>query len=533
LTLTLALALGLTGVAHATPPTADFTSSPAVVRVGAPVSFAATAAATTTGATVSSIAWRFDDGTTTSGAAVQHTYSRTGPKVITLTVTDSNGEFTSVPHSVSVIGPPTAAFVFSPAVPNIAAAITFDGSGSSDSGGSIQGYAWDFGDGSSAIGGTATHAYASGGDKTVTLTVTSAQGGATASVSHTVHVNVPPVAALDWAAVAPGAGQDPKTPLLNQQVTFSGRGSGDSDGSIATYEWDLGTGTFGAPSAVPDVTTGFAKPGRATVRLRVTDSNGATDIATVTFRVNSPPVAAFTFAPRAPLIRDVVVFTSTASDPDGSGDIHSIQWDLNGDGTYSDATGPRAQVTFQNPGDYTIRQKVTDAGGASTIATQTVSVKRPAAAVNPPASQGPPPAAVPFSGAPVSGAETPGTAPKTALRAFAGVRLQIAGSVAGRRTSITQLLVVGPGGASVRANCKGRGCPRREVRSRMPASGRLRLKRLERTLQAGAHIVVTIAKPGFVTKQIVLNIRQGKAPSRTERCVIPGSRQRKTGPCPA
>jgi hypothetical protein len=67
----------------------------------------------------------------------------------------------------------------------------------------------------------------------------------------------------------------------------------------------------------------------------------------------------------------------------------------------------------------------------------------------------------------------------------------------------------------------------------MPASGRLRLKRLERTLQAGAHIVVTIAKPGFVTKQIVLNIRQGKAPSRTERCVIPGSRQRKTGPCPA
>jgi PKD repeat protein len=527
LTLTLALALGLTGVAHATPPTADFTSSPAVVRVGAPVSFAATAAATTTGATVSSITWKFDDNTTASGAAVQHTYSRTGPKVITLTVTDSNGEFTSVPHSVSVIGPPTAALVFSPAVPNIAAVVSFDGSGSSDSGGSIQGYTWDFGDGSSGSGATATHAYASGGDKTVTLKVTSAQDGATASVSHTVHVNVPPLAALDWAAVAPGAGQDPKTPLLNQQVTFNGRGSGDSDGSIATYEWDLGTGTFGAPSAVPEVTTRFAKPGRATVRLRVTDSNGATDIATVAFRVNSPPVAGFTFAPRAPLIRDVVVFTSTASDPDGSGDIRSIQWDLNGDGTYSDATGPRAQMTFQNPGDYTIGQKVTDAGGASTITTQTVSVKRPAPAVNTPA------AAVPFSGAPVSGAGTPGTAPKTALRAFAGVRLQIAGSVAGRLTRITQLLVVGPGGASVRANCKGRGCPRRAVRSRMPASGRLRLKRLERTLQAGAHIVVTIAKPGFVTKQIVLSIRQGKAPLRTERCVIPGSRQRKTGPCPA
>jgi PKD repeat protein len=527
----LALALGLIGVAHATPPTADFTISPAVARVGAPVTFTATAAGTN-GATVSSIAWRFDDGTTGSGATVQHPYSGAGPKNITLTVTDSNGEITSASHGISVVGLPTAAFSFSPAVPNTGAAVGFDGSGSNDSGGAIQSYAWNFGDGSSGSGATATHAYASGGDKTVTLTVASAQDGAKASVSHTVLVNVPPLASLDWAAVSPSTGQDPKIPLLNQQVTFNGRGSGDSDGSIATYEWDLGTGTFGAPTAAPEATTRFAKPGRATVRLRVTDSNGATDIATGTFRVNSPPVAGFTFAPRAPVIRDVVVLTSTASDPDGNADIRSIQWDLNGDGTYGDATGQRAQVTFQNPGDYTVRQKVTDAGGAFTTATQTVSVKRPAAAVTP-ASQGPPPAAVPFSNAPVSGTGSPGTAPKTALRALVGVRLQIAGSVAGRLTSITQLLVVGPGGASVRANCRGRGCPRRAVRSRMPASGRLRLKRLERTLQAGARVVVTIAKPGFVTKQIVLNIRQGKAPSRTERCVIPGSRQRKTGPCPA
>jgi hypothetical protein len=62
---------------------------------------------------------------------------------------------------------------------------SFDGTASSDSDGSIASYAWTFGDGATASGSTASHSYASGGDYTVTLTVTDNKD-ATGSTSQTV-----------------------------------------------------------------------------------------------------------------------------------------------------------------------------------------------------------------------------------------------------------------------------------------------------------------------------------------------------------
>ncbi|MFD5277259.1 PKD domain-containing protein [Pseudarthrobacter sp. NPDC058362] len=63
-----------------------------------------------------------------------------------------------------------------------------DGSGSTDSDGTIAGYAWDFGDGSSGTGSTASHAYAAAGTYSVTLTVTD-DDGATSSVTQPVAVS--------------------------------------------------------------------------------------------------------------------------------------------------------------------------------------------------------------------------------------------------------------------------------------------------------------------------------------------------------
>jgi subtilisin family serine protease len=70
-------------------------------------------------------------------------------------------------------------------------ACSFDGSASASSGGSITGYEWSFGDGSTGTGKTSSRTYAAAGTYTVTLTVTDSKGGQ-ASKSASVTASAPP-----------------------------------------------------------------------------------------------------------------------------------------------------------------------------------------------------------------------------------------------------------------------------------------------------------------------------------------------------
>ncbi|MBF4563538.1 LamG-like jellyroll fold domain-containing protein [Plantibacter sp. VKM Ac-2876] len=99
-------------------------------------------------------------------------------------------------HSVGVDGiapepanqAPTAAFT--PTVDGLD--LTVDGTASTDADGTVTGYAWDFGDGATASGAAAGHAYTAAGDYPVTLTVTD-DDQATASVTQVVTVTAPVV----------------------------------------------------------------------------------------------------------------------------------------------------------------------------------------------------------------------------------------------------------------------------------------------------------------------------------------------------
>ena len=97
---------------------------------------------------------------------------------------------------MTVIEPPNAApnAAFTSSVDDLTANV--DGSGSDDPDGTIESYAWDFGDDSTGSGATATHRYGASGTYTVELTVTDDRGD-TDTITHDVTVAAPTVFARD------------------------------------------------------------------------------------------------------------------------------------------------------------------------------------------------------------------------------------------------------------------------------------------------------------------------------------------------
>jgi len=81
---------------------------------------------------------------------------------------------------------------------------------------------------------------------------------------------------------------------------------------------------------------------------------------------NNPPNAVATANPTSGPAPLTVQFTgSGSSDPDG--DALSYAWDLDGDGAYDDATAANPRFTYATAGTYTVRLRVTDARGASSV----------------------------------------------------------------------------------------------------------------------------------------------------------------------
>ncbi|MCB0911275.1 MAG: PKD domain-containing protein, partial [Propionibacteriaceae bacterium] len=142
--------------------------------------------------TIDTYEWDFGDGNTGTGATTTHSYGVAGTYTVSLTVTDDRGGQDTTSQQVVATDPPpnqapTAAFTST--VTDLS--VAFDANGSADPDGTVDSYAWDFGDGNTGTGRTPNHDYAAANTYTVTLTVTD-NDGATDSVSHDVTVTEPP-----------------------------------------------------------------------------------------------------------------------------------------------------------------------------------------------------------------------------------------------------------------------------------------------------------------------------------------------------
>lgn len=156
-----------------------------------------------------------------------------------------------------------------------------------------------------------------------------------------------------------------------ETVTLDGTGSGDPDGTIASYEWTEG-GAVLATGSRPNVTLAV---GTHTITLNVTDDEGAwdTDDVVVTVQANQAPTA--NAGPDQTVADDdgsgsenVNLDGSGSSDPDGS--IATFEWLEN---NQLIATGSKATVNLA-VGTHTITLEVTDNGGATGTDTVVVTV---------------------------------------------------------------------------------------------------------------------------------------------------------------
>ena len=99
--------------------------------------------------------------------------------------------------------PPVASLTADPAQGQAPLEVSFDASGSEDPDGTIESYAWDFGDGTTGSGETVVHTYESTGTYTATLTVTD-DAGATDEATQEISVSEGrPQATVAAAASAP------------------------------------------------------------------------------------------------------------------------------------------------------------------------------------------------------------------------------------------------------------------------------------------------------------------------------------------
>lgn len=149
--------------------------------------------------------------------------------------------------------------------------------------GKIAEYYWHFGfdgEGNRAVTKDASVVYKKAGTYVVKLTVTDEFGRYT-TASHTLVVqptNMPPVSDFGYA---------PAICKVNENVKFTDK-SVDEDGKIVSYEWDFGNGQT-SHDKDPEVT--FTTVGFVTIKLKVTDDRGATNLKQATLYVRNTSVA--------------------------------------------------------------------------------------------------------------------------------------------------------------------------------------------------------------------------------------------------
>jgi PKD repeat protein len=285
-----ALRAGASSVAALAPPSVVITAEPTSGGRPLTVRFDASASSDPEGGELSHT-WDFGDGSTAKGASPTHEYRAVGTFTARVTVTSTSGASSTGDVEIVVGDNVPVARIAAP--PNGSSTfrgepVAFSSAGSNDDldaafGGRIVGYAWDFGDGTTSTEANPQKSYGAISPAEgflVQLAVFDDAGGTAVAESRVKVVNRTPTVGI---VADPASGTAPLTVDLSAVVL-------DETTLVPnpplSYAWDFGDGTT-STAADPAPRT-YASSGTYTVRVTVTDDQGATANATRAVVVGSP-----------------------------------------------------------------------------------------------------------------------------------------------------------------------------------------------------------------------------------------------------
>jgi PKD repeat protein len=315
-----------------------------------------------------------------------HTYTEPGIYIVTLNVTDDEGNWDTDTMQITVldITPPTA-YAGANDLINEDTPYNFDGSASTDNVGIVN-FAWDIDDTNGIDWGapdytspTPTHTYLEPGSYTVSLNVTDAAGN---WALHTVQITV-----LDKTKPAADAGMDA---TIDEDTLHNFDGSGSSDNvGISAYAWDMDDGD-GIDWQTPDRTGPnpsfvYSEPGAYIVTLNVTDTSGNWnhDTMEITVLDVTAPIAD---AGPIGLVNEEAPYTFDGTNSTDNVGIVSYAWDIDSsdglDWINPDLSGPSPLHIYYQPGIYIVTLNVSDSEGnwaTDTTAIEVVDITAPVA----------------------------------------------------------------------------------------------------------------------------------------------------------
>lgn len=297
--------------------------------------------------------WNFGDGSTGTGVTPKHVYGETGRYQIKLTVTDNSGTKSNQSSDLVnvIINEKPIADAGPDKKASIGQQIVFDAAGSRDPDGEISEYIWDFGDGQTASGKSASHHYNQSGIFSARLTVKDNTGQLQAADYDEAIVTV------NSQPVARGGANILTSPEAT--VLFDGSGSFDLDNDALSFQWQFSDGKNQAE--VAQLRRSFPKPGIYSGTFTVSDhSNTSNSVSrdTVEIRINSAPIA--NAGENIYCCDKTLIFDGSASvDPDG--DPLTYTWDF-GDGSIP-GHGVEVMHKYERGGTYPVILTVDDGLG--------------------------------------------------------------------------------------------------------------------------------------------------------------------------